>query len=85
MYKSAGFMTFEHTKVEDCLYYSLSPLCTVFTIIYLKHIVFLEYIVLHLFCSLLYCTLLVLSNIYMYSAKYGCCSLIFCFPNMLLR
>jgi len=49
MYKSAGFMTFEHTKVEDCLYYSLSPLCTVFTIIYLKHIVFLEYIVLQLF------------------------------------
>jgi len=33
MYESAGFMTVEHTKVEDCLYYSLSPSCTVFTII----------------------------------------------------
>jgi len=56
MYESAGFMTFEHTKVEDCLYYSLSPLCTVFTIMYLKQIVFLEYVMLQLFCSLLFFT-----------------------------
>jgi len=49
-------MTFEHAKVEDCLCYSLSPLCMVFTIMYLKQIVFLEYIVLQLFCSLLFCT-----------------------------
>ena len=55
MYESAGFVTVERTKVEDCLYYSLLPLCTVFTI-YLKQILFLEYIVLQLFCSLLFCT-----------------------------